>query len=331
MHFKPIATFAEDDEDSQCPRRLDCALRRRNPCPSGSRDCGHCLPHYREDNDRKCMLTGHQRQDGNRKAAGPDDAFGLIHSLLTQWEKFTPVAAADREMNKTVSELPLVPSYTRGNSNSLSNSGPPQSTEKPATTTRTMTESHSRPDRGRKQSSRLLNDVVSLSLVIICIVTGLFGLVVAGLCWYRLQKEVRRAQKVAYEGNKQPLPQPIDWKIVEKLQKHHYQHQKKVIQAMEESKSKAQVKQMSADSETDNENGEYTVYECPGLAPKLWAQVSSQELMAMDNVFMTWPDRLGINLQILPIHLQQVTGEMEIHNPLFDNSIFQGYPSSKED
>ncbi|GCB75094.1 hypothetical protein scyTo_0019723, partial [Scyliorhinus torazame] len=129
-------------------------------------------------------------------------------------------------------------------------------------------------------------------LVIICIVTGLFGLVVAGLCWYRLQKEVRRTQKMAYEGNKQPVPQPLDWKIVGKLQRHHYQHQKNVLQATEEDKSEAQAGQVSTDSEMDNESGAYTVYECPGLAP---------------------------------------SGEMEIHNPLFDNSVLRGGRPSKED
>ncbi|XP_067865051.1 neural proliferation differentiation and control protein 1-like [Heterodontus francisci] len=111
------------------------------------------------------------------------------------------------------------------------------------------------------------------------------------LC-FRLQEAVRRAQKIAYEGNKQPLPQPVDWKIVEKLQKHHYQHQKKILQALEEGKSEARMKQVSTESETENEDGEYTVYECPGLAP---------------------------------------TGEMEIHNPLFDNSILRGSLFDKQD
>ncbi|XP_078075374.1 neural proliferation differentiation and control protein 1-like isoform X2 [Mustelus asterias] len=230
---------------------------------------------------------------GIPKADGPDDAIGLIHSLLSRWEKFTPVTATDYVRNETVSETRLAPSYVRGNNTNRSDSGPSQSTEIPGTTAQTTAESHGGLDREPKRSPRLLNDVVSLSLVIICIVTGLFGLVVAGLCWYRLQREVRRAEKMAYEGSKQALPQPINWKMVEKLQKHHYQHQKKVLQAMEEDKSKAQMThRVSTDSEMDNESGEYTVYECPGLAP---------------------------------------TGEMEIHNPLFDNSVLRGGLPSKED
>ncbi|XP_038673442.1 neural proliferation differentiation and control protein 1-like isoform X2 [Scyliorhinus canicula] len=230
-----IISLAISDSASQCPRRLDCTLRRRHPCPSGSADCGRCLPHYREDQERKCVLAGQPPQlGGSAKADGTDDAIGLIHSLLAHWEKFTPATGTDHETSRTASELRLAPSNARGNDTDRSKLGPSHSTGIPGTTAKTTAESHSGPDRGRKRSSLLLNDVVSLSLVIICIVTGLFGLVVAGLCWYRLQKEVRRTQKMSYEGNQQAQPQPLDWKIVGKLHRHHYQHQKNVLQAMEE-------------------------------------------------------------------------------------------------
>ncbi|XP_072405852.1 neural proliferation differentiation and control protein 1-like [Chiloscyllium punctatum] len=128
-------------------------------------------------------------------------------------------------------------------------------------------------------------------LIIICTVSGLFGLGVAGLFWYRLQKEVRRTQNAAYDWNKQPQPQPVDWKIVAKLQKHQYLHQKKALQAMEEGRSEVRKKQISTDSEMANGNGEYTVYECPGLAP---------------------------------------AGEMEIYNPLFNASVLQAASSDRE-
>ncbi|XP_038673443.1 neural proliferation differentiation and control protein 1-like isoform X3 [Scyliorhinus canicula] len=243
---------------------------------------------------RLCLIISLAISDsgGSAKADGTDDAIGLIHSLLAHWEKFTPATGTDHETSRTASELRLAPSNARGNDTDRSKLGPSHSTGIPGTTAKTTAESHSGPDRGRKRSSLLLNDVVSLSLVIICIVTGLFGLVVAGLCWYRLQKEVRRTQKMSYEGNQQAQPQPLDWKIVGKLHRHHYQHQKNVLQAMEEDQSEAQTTQVSTDSEMDNESGAYTVYECPGLAP---------------------------------------SGEMEIHNPLFDNSVLRGSGPSKED
>uniref|UniRef100_UPI00398E737F neural proliferation differentiation and control protein 1-like n=1 Tax=Pristiophorus japonicus TaxID=55135 RepID=UPI00398E737F len=280
------------DSASQCPRRLDCALRRRNPCPSGSHDCGPCLPHYQEDDEGKCMRAGRRRHGGSPISERPDDVAGLIHVLLAQGEKLAATAATDREMYTTRSWPRLSPTYTREATSPGHTPGPAQSTEEPQATARSTARSHRGPDKERrKEPSRLLNDVVSLSLVIICTVMGFFGLVVAGLCWYRLQKEVRLVQKMAYEGNKKPLPQPRDGKFAKKLQRNHYQHQKKVIQAMEEGESKARMKQMSTESEAENENGEYTVYECPGLAP---------------------------------------TGEMEIHNPLFDSSFLRGGSSDKQ-
>ncbi|XP_069491283.1 uncharacterized protein [Ambystoma mexicanum] len=142
----------------------------------------------------------------------------------------------------------------------------------------------------RKQAPDNLNDAVSLTLVVICAVTGISGLLVAALCWYRLQKEVRLAQKMAYtayRGSRQySVQRPGDAHLAQSVQVHHYQHQKKHIQNLEESALKAQ-QQPSTESEADNEGGEYTVYECPGLAP---------------------------------------TGEMEIHNPLFFDSAMRSAP-----
>ncbi|XP_048419778.1 neural proliferation differentiation and control protein 1-like [Stegostoma tigrinum] len=165
-----------------------------------------------------------------------------------------------------------------------------QTTEKSQSTVRTTAQIHSRNASTRHRTSSLLNDVVSLSLVIICSVSGLFGLGVAGLCWYRLQ-EVRQAEKAAYDGNKKPQIQAVDWKMVAKLQKHQYLHQKKALQAMEEGRPEVHEKQISTDLETESENGEYTVYECPGLAQ---------------------------------------AGEMEIYNPLFNTSVLGAGPSKQE-
>ncbi|KAJ1146568.1 hypothetical protein NDU88_012834 [Pleurodeles waltl] len=143
----------------------------------------------------------------------------------------------------------------------------------------------------QKAAPENLNDAVSLTLVVICTLTGISGLLVAALCWYRLQKEVRLAQKMAYTAyrgsQRYPGQQPGDTRLAQSVQVHHYQHQKKHLQHQDENALKAQ-QQLSTESEAENEGGEYTVYECPGLAP---------------------------------------TGEMEIHNPLFfDSSALHAAP-----
>ncbi|KAL8213057.1 UNVERIFIED_CONTAM: hypothetical protein K2H54_060459 [Gekko kuhli] len=104
----------------------------------------------------------------------------------------------------------------------------------------------------------------------------------------RLQQEVHLAQKMAYtatRGNQYRYHQPsayMDSRLAQSCQVHHYQHQKKLLTGEDKDPPKA-VKQLS----TESENEDYTVYECPGLAP---------------------------------------SGEMEIHNPLFDTSTFRGCP-----
>ncbi|XP_026517958.1 neural proliferation differentiation and control protein 1-like, partial [Terrapene carolina triunguis] len=106
-------------------------------------------------------------------------------------------------------------------------------------------------------------------LVLMCSVTGVSGLLVAALCWYRLQREVHLAQKLAYtayRGNHYRYHQPgmyMDARLAQSCQVHQYQRQKKIL-TNEESPPKP-VQQLSTESET--ENGDFTVYECPGLAP----------------------------------------------------------------
>lgn len=70
-----------------------------------------------------------------------------------------------------------------------------------------------------------------------------------------------------------------DRKLAQSAQMYHYQHQKQQIIAMENCQATDGSCSLSdVESDDDNEEGDYTVYECPGLAP---------------------------------------TGEMEVKNPLF--------------
>uniref|UniRef100_A0A8D0L0I0 Neural proliferation, differentiation and control 1 n=1 Tax=Strix occidentalis caurina TaxID=311401 RepID=A0A8D0L0I0_STROC len=75
-------------------------------------------------------------------------------------------------------------------------------------------------------------------------------------------------------------PQPGDKTLAQSAQMYHYQHQKQQMLSMEKHKEEPKVPD-SASSDEENEDGDFTVYECPGLAP---------------------------------------TGEMEVRNPLFDDS-----------
>lgn len=112
------------------------------------------------------------------------------------------------------------------------------------------------------------------------------GLISVGIGWYTLHKKAKAAADVDYPAygvtgpNKDSSPTG-DRRLAQSAQMYHYQHQKQQIIAMENHNNvDKNGRHSEAESEDDNEEGDYTVYECPGLAP---------------------------------------TGEMEVKNPLFSD------------
>ncbi|KFO90240.1 Neural proliferation differentiation and control protein 1, partial [Buceros rhinoceros silvestris] len=91
-------------------------------------------------------------------------------------------------------------------------------------------------------------------------------------CPVGLQKEVRLAQKADYSAQRaaSPLPcdkiSPGDKTLAQSAQMYHYQHQKQQMLSMEKHKEEPKLPD-SASSDEENEDGDFTVYECPGLAP----------------------------------------------------------------
>ncbi|XP_029294729.1 neural proliferation differentiation and control protein 1 [Cottoperca gobio] len=130
------------------------------------------------------------------------------------------------------------------------------------------------------------NDHVFIIISSVFIVLGSLALITAGACWVRLQKGVRLTQKVDYPAYKLMRAHafdnlPGDKKLAHSAQMYHYQHQKQQMLSMEKHRDEPKVLDSGASTDEENEDGDFTVYECPGLAP---------------------------------------TGEMEVKNPLFDDS-----------
>ncbi|XP_027705490.1 neural proliferation differentiation and control protein 1 [Vombatus ursinus] len=111
-----------------------------------------------------------------------------------------------------------------------------------------------------------------------------------------LQKEIRLAQKTDYSSKSQKVSgspafgrsMPGDKKLAQSAQMYHYQHQKQQMLSLEKHKEQPKIMD-SGSSEEENEDGDFTVYECPGLAP-----------------------------------MNALTGEMEVKNPMFDDSALVG-------
>lgn len=126
-----------------------------------------------------------------------------------------------------------------------------------------------------------------IALVAGCSAATVCGVIAAGFCWYKFQKNAKAAAEAEYPAygvtgpNKDHVsPSGGDRKLAHSAQMYHYQHQKQQMIAMEKSNGERQVSTSDLDSEDENEDGDYTVYECPGLAS---------------------------------------TGEMEVKNPLFQD------------
>lgn len=152
------------------------------------------------------------------------------------------------------------------------------------------------------------NDFMFIFIVAACSIAGLVGLIMAGVCWYKLHTHVKAASDVDYPAygvtgpTKERSPSQGDRKLAQSAQMYHYQHQKQQMIAMEKANGEMKPDASDEESEEENEEGDYTVYECPGLAP---------------------------------------TGEMEVRNPLFtedaqtpvngQSTVVNGVPEDKKE
>ncbi|XP_057240061.1 neural proliferation differentiation and control protein 1 isoform X2 [Malurus melanocephalus] len=326
---------------TSCPRSLDCALQRREFCPPGSGACGPCLPPFQEDDHGHCV----QKQlspSGRTSVPSLEAEIDFLADVLARQEAPRHHPLQDGRPRAT-----LVPDGgTQRMSSGLREGrlqGGPAGTMAAATLPTTATV-----QKYPVEASPIpANDNMVLGLIVVCTVAGISALIVVAVCWYRLQKEVRLAQKADYSAQRaaSPLPydkisvrrlrpslwglwdsgpsaqlegfprgigppsarlvaskaksaqlfllspQPGDKTLAQSAQMYHYQHQKQQMLSLEKHKEEPKLPD-SASSDEENEDGDFTVYECPGLAP---------------------------------------TGEMEVRNPLFDDSsLHHSNPKSQQ-
>lgn len=133
------------------------------------------------------------------------------------------------------------------------------------------------------------SEKIVVIMISVCVVAGTATLILAAVCAVKLQRDSRLTQKVDYPAFGGATVAPIkangasfgDQTLAQNAQMFLYQHQKQQMLSM--GKQKPEPKAVDTDVTSDEEDvgGDFTVYECPGLAP---------------------------------------TGEMEVKNPLFDDS-----------
>ncbi|XP_074493262.1 neural proliferation differentiation and control protein 1 [Sebastes fasciatus] len=274
-----------------CPRSLDCARAGRDFCQPGSSHCGPCLHPLVENSHGHCVV---KRRHASHSIKGKVSTYPELD------EEIDFLSAIISEQ-RTVSRLPAPPSRDvyKPKSKQLGEAGPAHrasTTERPTSAPFTSTAPPTTTTTTTNHTPALLsdpiilpypsNDRVFIIMSSVFIVAASLALVTAGACWVRLQKGVRVTQKVDFPPYRLMRAQafdnmPGDKKLAHSAQMYHYQHQKQQMLSLEKHRDEPKVPDSGASTDEENEDGDFTVYECPGLAP---------------------------------------TGEMEVKNPLFDDS-----------
>ncbi|TPP56384.1 Neural proliferation differentiation and control protein 1, partial [Fasciola gigantica] len=118
-----------------------------------------------------------------------------------------------------------------------------------------------------------------ITIGVICSVLGIMAVLGAAIYYQRVQMTKKRNQDNDFCGIRQAKPSPTgsllgdttsvgldgDRKLAHSAQMYHYQHQKQQMLAVERASDPAQASEEGSD-ESDVEEGDFTVYECPGLA-----------------------------------------------------------------
>uniref|UniRef100_A0A8C3VBS4 Neural proliferation, differentiation and control 1 n=1 Tax=Catharus ustulatus TaxID=91951 RepID=A0A8C3VBS4_CATUS len=277
--FCPVPTAAS------CPRSLDCALQRREFCPPGSGACGPCLPPFQEDDRGRCV----QKQlspNGRTSVPSLEAEIDFLADVLAKQEAPRHHPPQDGR-SRSKSSLPA-PSSTRD-----------PMAARPCSTGRfaplelarhcsihvkygqeleraaqggsgvTIRESVQKTCGFSTWGHGLVVDFGSAGLMDLILESfsslsaSLIPLPLPG----RLQKEIRLAQKADYSAQRVASPPaPGDKTLAQSAQMYHYQHQKQQMLSLEKHKEEPKLPD-SASSDEENEDGDFTVYECPGLAP----------------------------------------------------------------
>ncbi|XP_067940924.1 neural proliferation differentiation and control protein 1-like isoform X2 [Watersipora subatra] len=284
------------EEKLDCPHHLDCETHHREPCDESTEGrCGHCLGSYIEIAD-VCISE-----------EGADRAIRTLEELLAIKEK-----ERSEQLQEPQEEVLIKTGRGSGEVQQPSEKAPVNSVKKPVSLHGTASQSKNgtqipasrslegdQPAKKRIVEDKMVNplsegnsqiaDKASVGfskLVFFCIISSvtlvcIISIVFAGVCWYRLRKVRKSMRPAEYQGygggavgpkNSIARSESGSRKLAHSAQMYHYKHQKEQM-ALESSLSdRLDESEGEAD---ENEEGNYTVYECPGLAPAGEMEVSN--------------------------------------------------------
>ncbi|KAF4098746.1 hypothetical protein G5714_020776 [Onychostoma macrolepis] len=283
MALCPIRSTA-----NKCPNHIDCARKGRHFCKPGSSCCGPCLSPLEENEAGHCVAHRTHFTQHHRQASHPDvdEEIDYLSSVIAK-QQMSEVKQPDSRSQYSLQ------SESKPTNVEPTTSGPSTPTHQTPKSPQPVTNSSNR--HGPIISPHSSRDSLLVLMISLCIIVGSAALIIAAVCWVRLQRESHLAQKVDYpafhaEGSNHNHTSSGDKTLAHSAQMYHYQHQKQQMLSMEKHKAEPKVSESGATSDEENEVGDFTVYECPGLAP---------------------------------------TGEMEVKNPLFDDSTLHSQRNHK--
>ncbi|KAI5612865.1 neural proliferation, differentiation and control, 1a precursor [Silurus asotus] len=276
--FKSLySNLHTDDFVPSCPDPIDCSRVGRQFCKPGSSRCGPCIASLQEDEEGHCVAPNshHSHHSKDISISDLDEQIDYLSSVIAK-QQVSGVEDSDSAKIKSQTNV--------------------KSTLKPATqstfspTTKSPVTQTNASGRSKPIGVTFTQDGLIVILMAAFIILGVAALIIAAVCWVRIQKENHLSQKVDYpafhavDSSSSSGNSFGDKKLAHSAQMFHYQHQKQQMLSMEKHKVEQKVSEPGVTSDDETEEGDFTVYECPGLAP---------------------------------------TGEMEVKNPLFDDSTLQ--------
>uniref|UniRef100_A0A8C3V0V8 Neural proliferation, differentiation and control 1 n=1 Tax=Catharus ustulatus TaxID=91951 RepID=A0A8C3V0V8_CATUS len=258
---------------ASCPRSLDCALQRREFCPPGSGACGPCLPPFQEDDRGRCV----QKQlspNGRTSVPSLEAEIDFLADVLAKQEAPRHHPPQDGRSRKEMAS-----SCLRGDLGWILGKihvkyGQELERAAQGGSGVTIRESVQKTCGFSTWGHGLVVDFGSAGLMDL-ILESFSSLIASPLALLEGFPHGGGPPAARLEPSK-----PGDKTLAQSAQMYHYQHQKQQMLSLEKHKEEPKLPD-SASSDEENEDGDFTVYECPGLAP---------------------------------------TGEMEVRNPLFDDS-----------
>jgi len=117
---------------------------------------------------------------------------------------------------------------------------------------------------GEYNTEEQADDLMFTTIVAVCTAASVFAVIGAGFCYHRSSGRSKEQEEVEYPaygvtGPAKEVSPAGDRKLAQSAQMYHYQHQKNQMIAINRGNG-------GPGNHSEGEEGDYTVYECPGLA-----------------------------------------------------------------